>query len=165
MSIAPSVRKATREMPAGNSGLRRSRARRYREVRIRDASPLLQRLREKASEAERQAAAKAIDITVEAQKAAMARVLTAAYEYDLQATVEYTFEIAAPAAGRSRRSSRLAGTRRRCTTRPATIRSIGGACCSRIAARRSRTTRRRRAREPGRRAILAGAAGDLRRRP
>jgi Xaa-Pro aminopeptidase len=65
--------------------------RQYPDVRLRDASPLLLTLREIKSPAELALVQRAVDITVEAQKAAMARVLTAARESEVQATVEFTF--------------------------------------------------------------------------
>ena len=65
--------------------------RRYPEVRIRDASPALLAMREIKSDAELALIQRAVDVTVEAQKAAMARVLTAAREYEVQATIEFTF--------------------------------------------------------------------------
>ena len=68
-------------------GLRR----RYPEVRFRDASPLVQSMRETKSPAELALLQRAIDITVEAQKAAMARVKTATREHQVQATIEFTF--------------------------------------------------------------------------
>ena len=65
--------------------------RRYPEVRFRDASPLLLSMREIKSAAELALIQRAVDITVEAQKAAMARVKTATRESQVQATVEFTF--------------------------------------------------------------------------
>jgi Xaa-Pro aminopeptidase len=65
--------------------------RRYPEVRFRDASPLLLSMREIKSAAELALIQRAIDITVEAQKAAMARVQTATRESEVQATIEFTF--------------------------------------------------------------------------
>jgi Xaa-Pro aminopeptidase len=65
--------------------------RRYPDVRFRDATPLLLAMREIKSPAELTLIQRAIDITADAQKAAMTRVLTAAYEYELQATIEFTF--------------------------------------------------------------------------
>jgi Xaa-Pro aminopeptidase len=65
--------------------------RRYPEVRIRDASPILLGMREIKSEGEIALIQRAVDVTVEAQKAAMTRVLTAAHEYEIQATIDYTF--------------------------------------------------------------------------
>ena len=65
--------------------------RRYPEVRFRDASPLLLAMREIKSASELGLIQRAVDITVDAQKAAMARVLTATHEYEVQATIEYTF--------------------------------------------------------------------------
>jgi len=64
---------------------------RYPEVRIRDASPVLIAMREIKSDAELAIIQRAVDITVDAQKAAMARVLTATHEYQVQATIEFTF--------------------------------------------------------------------------
>jgi Xaa-Pro aminopeptidase len=65
--------------------------RRYPEVTFRDASPLLNAMREIKSPVELSLIQRAVDVTVEAQKAAMARVLTASHEYEVQATVEFTF--------------------------------------------------------------------------
>jgi Xaa-Pro aminopeptidase len=65
--------------------------REYPDVRFRDASPLLLAMREIKSPAELTLLQRAVDITAEAQKAAMTRVLTASREYEVQATVEYTF--------------------------------------------------------------------------
>jgi Xaa-Pro aminopeptidase len=65
--------------------------RRYPELRFRDAAPLLHAMREIKSTAELALIQRAIDITVAAQKAAMARVVTATREYEVQATIEFTF--------------------------------------------------------------------------
>jgi Xaa-Pro aminopeptidase len=65
--------------------------RRYPEIQIRDATPLLVAMREVKSASEIALIQRAVDITVAAQKAAMARVLTATKESEVQATVEYTF--------------------------------------------------------------------------
>jgi Xaa-Pro aminopeptidase len=65
--------------------------RQYPDVRFRDASPLLLAMREIKSSAELTLVQRAIDITAEAQKAAMTRVLTAARESEVQATIEFTF--------------------------------------------------------------------------
>ena len=65
--------------------------RRYPDVRFRDAAPLLLAMREIKSPAELTVIQRAVDITAEAQKAAMTRARTAAHEYELQATIEFTF--------------------------------------------------------------------------
>lgn len=65
--------------------------RRYPEIRIRDAFPVLLAMREVKSPAEIATIQRAIDVTVAAQKAAMRRVLTATHEYQVEATIEYTF--------------------------------------------------------------------------
>ncbi|MCU1384335.1 MAG: hypothetical protein JWL71_3032 [Acidobacteria bacterium] len=65
--------------------------RQYPDVRFRDAAPLLLAMREIKSAAELTLIQRAIDITADAQKAAMARVLTASHEYEVQATIEFTF--------------------------------------------------------------------------
>jgi Xaa-Pro aminopeptidase len=65
--------------------------RRYPDVRIRDASPLVAGLREIKSATELALIRRAVEITAEAQKAAMRRVLTAARESEVQATIEFTF--------------------------------------------------------------------------
>lgn len=67
--------------------LRRS----YPELRFRDAFPLLTAMRMVKSPAEVATVQQAIDATVAAQKAAMRRVKGAQYEYQVQATIEYTF--------------------------------------------------------------------------
>jgi Xaa-Pro aminopeptidase len=64
---------------------------RFPELLFRDASPLLHAMREIKSASELALIQRAIDITVEAQKAAMTRVLTATREYEVQATIEFTF--------------------------------------------------------------------------
>ena len=65
--------------------------RQYPDARIRDAAPLLLAMREIKSPAELSLIQRAVDITAAAQKAAMTRVLTATHEYEVQATIEYTF--------------------------------------------------------------------------
>jgi len=65
--------------------------RRYPEIAVRDATPALTAMREVKSPSELALIQRAIDITVAAQKAAMVRVLTAAREHEVQATVEFTF--------------------------------------------------------------------------
>jgi len=65
--------------------------RQYPDVRFRDASPLLLAMREIKSTAELALIQRAVDITVDAQKAAMVRVLTATRENEVQATIEFTF--------------------------------------------------------------------------
>jgi Xaa-Pro aminopeptidase len=67
--------------------LRRS----YPELQFRDAFPLLTGVRMVKSASEVATVQRAIDVTVEAQKAAMQRVMTARHEYEVQATIEYTF--------------------------------------------------------------------------
>jgi Xaa-Pro aminopeptidase len=64
---------------------------RYPELRIRNASPILTAMREVKSRSELALIQRAVDITVAAQKAAMARVLTATRESEVQATIEFTF--------------------------------------------------------------------------
>ena len=63
----------------------------YPEVAIRNASPVLDAMREIKSPAELALIQRAVDVTVAAQKAAMTRVLTAAHEYEIDATVAFTF--------------------------------------------------------------------------
>jgi Xaa-Pro aminopeptidase len=67
--------------------LRRS----YPELQFRDAFPLLTAMRMVKEPSEVATVQRAIDATVEAQKAAMHRVRSARYEYEVQATIEYTF--------------------------------------------------------------------------
>ena len=67
--------------------LRRS----YPELQFRDAWPLLTSMRMTKDATELARIQRAIDITAEAQKAAMKRVQTARHEYEVQATIEYTF--------------------------------------------------------------------------
>jgi len=83
---APGGRPPTREQQFAAEWRRR-----YPEVTFRDASPLLLAMREIKSPAELSLIERAVDITVEAQKAAMARVLTATRESEVQATIEFTF--------------------------------------------------------------------------
>jgi Xaa-Pro aminopeptidase len=83
--------RGTRTVPTHEQQFAELLRRRYPEVRIRDASPVLLGMREIKSEAELALIRRAVDITIEAQKAAMRRVLTAFYEYEVQATIEYTF--------------------------------------------------------------------------
>jgi Xaa-Pro aminopeptidase len=64
---------------------------RFPEVLFRDASPVLHAMREIKSTSELTLIQRAIDITVEAQKAAMRRVLSATREHEVQATIEFTF--------------------------------------------------------------------------
>jgi Xaa-Pro aminopeptidase len=64
---------------------------RYPEINIRDATPLLVAMREIKDATELPLIQQAIDTTVDAQKAAMARVLSASRESEVQATIEYTF--------------------------------------------------------------------------
>jgi Xaa-Pro aminopeptidase len=79
-----------REMPREQRFAEELR-RRYPEIRIRDAAPILLGMREIKSDAELTLIQRAVDVTVEAQKAAMKRVLTATHEYEVQATIEFTF--------------------------------------------------------------------------
>jgi len=67
--------------------LRRS----YPELEFRDAFPLLTGMRMIKSPAEVANVQRAIDATVAAQKAAMRRVRSAKHEYEVQATIEFTF--------------------------------------------------------------------------
>ena len=67
--------------------LRRS----YPELQFRDAFPLLTAMRMVKAPSEIATVQRAIDVTVEAQKAAMRRVRSARHEYEVQATIEYTF--------------------------------------------------------------------------
>lgn len=67
--------------------LRRS----YPELQFRDAWPLLTGMRMVKDPSEIATIQRAIDVTVAAQKAAMQRVRTAQHEYEVQATIEYTF--------------------------------------------------------------------------
>lgn len=67
--------------------LRRS----YPELQFRDAWPLLTAMRMVKTPVEVVTVQRAIDVTVAAQKAAMQRVRTAQHEYEVQATIEYTF--------------------------------------------------------------------------
>lgn len=63
----------------------------YPELQFRDASPHLLHMREVKSPAELALLQRAIDITDEAHRAAMQRVRTATHEYQLQATIEFTY--------------------------------------------------------------------------
>lgn len=63
----------------------------YPELQFRDATPELLRLREVKSAAEQALLQRAIDVTDEAHRAAMRRARTATHEYQLQATIEFTY--------------------------------------------------------------------------
>jgi Xaa-Pro aminopeptidase len=65
--------------------------RRYPELEIRNADPLLVAMREVKSPAELALIQKAIDITAAAHKAAMKRILTATNEKQVHATIEHAF--------------------------------------------------------------------------
>jgi Xaa-Pro aminopeptidase len=65
--------------------------RRYPEIAIRNATPLLVSLREVKSASEIALIQKAIDITAGAHKAAMKRILTATNEKQVHATIEHAF--------------------------------------------------------------------------
>ena len=63
----------------------------YPELQFRDATPELLRLREVKSAPELALLQRAIDVTDEAHRAAMQRVRNATHEYQLQATIEFTY--------------------------------------------------------------------------
>jgi Xaa-Pro aminopeptidase len=65
--------------------------RRYPEIAIRNADPLLVAMREVKSAAEVALIQKAIDVTAGAHKAAMRRILTATNEKQVHATIEHAF--------------------------------------------------------------------------
>jgi len=65
--------------------------RRYPELDVRNADPLLVSMREVKSPAEVAMIQKAIDVTAEAHKAAMRRILTATNEKQVHATIEHAF--------------------------------------------------------------------------
>ena len=65
--------------------------RRFPDVKVRDATPLLRAMRVIKSAAEIALLERAIQISDAAQKAGMKRALTAKNEYEVQATIEYTF--------------------------------------------------------------------------
>lgn len=79
------------EPPSAVSLLSQKIRSRYPEVRVRDASSIVSGLREVKSAAEIALIQRAVDVTLEAQKAAMRRALAASHEYQVQATVEFTF--------------------------------------------------------------------------
>ena len=64
---------------------------RWPEVEIRDVSPLLERMRALKSPAELALLRSAVEITEEAIRAGVRRTLTAEHEYQVQATIEFTF--------------------------------------------------------------------------
>ena len=64
---------------------------RFPELRIRNLSPALEAMRRIKSEGELDLMQRAIDITAEAHRAAMLRARDATHEYQIQATIEYTF--------------------------------------------------------------------------
>ena len=63
----------------------------FPEIRIRNIGPQLEFNRHSKSDSEIDLLQDAIDITREAQLAAMARVQTASHEYEVQAAIEFTF--------------------------------------------------------------------------
>jgi Xaa-Pro aminopeptidase len=65
--------------------------RRYPELAVRNADPLLVAMREVKSAAELALIQRAVDVTVNAHKAAMKRVLTATNERHVHATIEHAF--------------------------------------------------------------------------
>jgi Xaa-Pro aminopeptidase len=79
------------EEPTPESRLAEELRRRWPQVRLRDASPLVAELRAVKSPAEIALLERAIEITGEAQKAAMRRALSAEHEYEVQATIDGTF--------------------------------------------------------------------------
>lgn len=83
--------RGSRDAPTREQRFAQELRRRYPEVRVRDAAPALLAMREVKSETELDLIQRAVDITAEAQKAAMARVLTATRENQVQATIEFTF--------------------------------------------------------------------------
>jgi Xaa-Pro aminopeptidase len=112
--------------------------RRYPEV-FRDASSLLLTMREIKSEAELALIQRAVDVTVEAQKAAMASRPQRSRTRSRPPWLS-RFGTSAPAAGHSPRLSPPAGTQPRFTTRPTTIGSSGTGCSSPTSAPKSRAT-------------------------
>lgn len=87
----PLANRGTRDELSREMTLVNDIVRRYPEVSIRNAQPLLVNMRAVKSPAEMTLVQRAIDITAEAQKAAMKRILTATNESQVQATIEYTF--------------------------------------------------------------------------
>lgn len=83
--------RGSRGAPTREQELADDLRRRYPDVRIRDASSVLLALREIKSETELALIQRAVDITAEAQRAAMRRVLSASRESEVQATIEFTF--------------------------------------------------------------------------
>src|SRR5262249_10547140 len=63
----------------------------YPEITIRNASPIVNAMREIKSSSELALIQRAIDVTVAAQKAAIVRALTATRENEVEATIAYTF--------------------------------------------------------------------------
>ena len=116
--------------------------RRYPDVKIRDASPILRAMREIKSDAELALIQRPVEVTVDAQKAAMARVLTATHEYEMQATIEYEYTFRNLGACCPAFPSIVAAGRnaRRSITRRTTIPSSAAACRSPTSAPGSRVT-------------------------
>jgi Xaa-Pro aminopeptidase len=83
--------RGSRSAPTREQRFAEDLRRRFPELKVRDASPLLLSMREIKSPAELTLIGRAVDVTVEAQKAAMRRVLTASHEFEVQATIEFTF--------------------------------------------------------------------------
>ena len=64
---------------------------RHPDVQVRDATPLLTRMRARKSDAELELIRRAVAITVEAQKDAMRAIEPGMNEFEVQALIEYTF--------------------------------------------------------------------------
>lgn len=77
--------------PTAEQMLAQTLRERFPEIRIRNLGPKLEAIRHRKSEYELSLMQRAIDITGEAHLAAMRRAPAASHEYQVQATIEYTF--------------------------------------------------------------------------
>lgn len=84
-------RAAPGEAPTAELRLAEEVRERWPEVEIRDVSPILERMRAVKSAAEIALLRRAVEITEQAIAAGMRRTLTADHEYQVQATIEFTF--------------------------------------------------------------------------
>ena len=140
--------------------------RRYPEVKIRDASPILLAMREIKSDAELALIQRPVEVTVDAQKAAMARVLTAtpSTKCRRRSSTSTRSATSARAVPRFRRSS-LRGEMHDAPSRDERRSHRPRRPAAHRPRRRGRgLLRRRRTHLSRRRRVLARAAGDLRRR-
>jgi Xaa-Pro aminopeptidase len=86
-----SDRRGLSEPPTAEQQLAADLRRAYPEIHVRDASPILDAMREVKSAAELRHIQRAIDVTALAIRAGMRRTLTATHEYQVEAAIEHVF--------------------------------------------------------------------------